>query len=306
MSEEFNVLGEFKGIAQQIPEPLPWNDYFMAFANMTAARSSCHRLKVGSVLVKDKRIISCGYNGFLPGLPHQSQVRDGHEQATVHAEQNCISDCAGRGVLARGATVYVTHFPCINCTKIIIASGIEQVKYFNDYRNDPIAIDLLGQAGISVQQLPNTEFLEQLTGLLDRIPQRLGWNEYFMCFAWLTASRSVRQAELSGCVMVQDRRVISCGYNGYLPGLPHQRLDRGEDDLAIIHAAQNCISDCAKRGVNTDGAHVYMTSYPDINCTKILIASGVTVVRYCDELCDADEITATLLAQAGVSVIRAT
>ena len=77
----------------------------------TAERSPCHRLQVGCILVKDNRIISQGYNGFLPGCVHTSIVRDGHEQATVHAEQNAISDAARRGVAVQNSTIYITHYP---------------------------------------------------------------------------------------------------------------------------------------------------------------------------------------------------
>ena len=88
-----------------------WDDYFKEITITTAKRSSCERLNVGCLIVKDKRIISAGYNGFLPGCPHKSIVRDNHEQATVHAEQNAISDYAKRGVYVI-KYAYITHYPC--------------------------------------------------------------------------------------------------------------------------------------------------------------------------------------------------
>ena len=100
---------------------LSCDEFFLEMACLSSKRSPCDRLKVGCVLVKDNRMISQGYNGFLPGCPHKSIVRDNHEQATVHAEQNAISDCAKRGVSCNGATVYVTHYPCIICTRILLA-----------------------------------------------------------------------------------------------------------------------------------------------------------------------------------------
>lgn len=134
-----------------------WDEYFMATTFLIASRSACERLNVGCVLVSGgdhrNRIIAAGYNGFLPGSPHMSRVRDGHEQATVHAEQNAIADAARRGISVEGATAYVTHFPCVNCAKIIIAAGVKAVKYHSDYRNDPIAKELFDEAGISVAQL---------------------------------------------------------------------------------------------------------------------------------------------------------
>ena len=106
---------------------LSWDDYFMSIAFLISSRSTCDRLHVGCVLVKDTRIISVGYNGFLPKLPHKSCVRDGHEQATVHSEQNAITDCAKRGVPTDNATAYITHYPCINCCKILCAAGIKKI-----------------------------------------------------------------------------------------------------------------------------------------------------------------------------------
>ena len=115
-----------------------WEEYFVKIAKVTSERSSCERLKVGCVIVKDNRIISQGYNGFLPGCPHKSIVVNNHEQATVHAEQNAISDCAKRGVSCLGSTAYITHYPCINCMKILCASGIKDIRYIDNYRNDEI------------------------------------------------------------------------------------------------------------------------------------------------------------------------
>lgn len=115
-----------------------WTEYFKQLALITASRSPCERLKVGCVLVKDNRIISQGYNGFLPGAPHESKVIDNHEQSTVHAEQNAITDCAKRGVSSAECDAYITHYPCVNCMKILCASGIKNIFYINDYKNDSL------------------------------------------------------------------------------------------------------------------------------------------------------------------------
>ena len=134
-------------------ERLSWDDYFISIAFLISSRSCCDRLHVGCVLVKDTRIISVGYNGFLPGSPHISRIVNNHEQSTVHAEQNCISDCAKRGITVLNATSYITHYPCINCAKILVASGIKYIKYYNDYNNDPIVQDLLTESGIEIIKL---------------------------------------------------------------------------------------------------------------------------------------------------------
>ena len=134
-----------------------WDDYFMSAALLVSMRSTCERLHVGCILVSGgkhrNRISAAGYNGFRPGAPHASHVRDGHEQATVHAEQNAIADAAKRGISVLGSTAYITHFPCLNCTKILVSSGICSIKYHRNYNNDPLALELLDEAGVSVQIL---------------------------------------------------------------------------------------------------------------------------------------------------------
>jgi dCMP deaminase len=134
-----------------------WDEYFMATAVLLATRSPCERLHVGCLIVsggeRRNRIVAAGYNGFLPGTPHVSRVRDNHEQATVHAEQNAIADAARRGSSIEGCTVYITHFPCINCAKILASAGIAEIKYRNDYQNDPLVAPLLADAGLKITQL---------------------------------------------------------------------------------------------------------------------------------------------------------
>ena len=129
----------------------------MATAALIASRSNCERLNVGCVIVtggdRKNRIVAAGYNGFLPGTPHLSRVADGHEQATVHAEQNAIADAARRGSSVEGCVAYVTHYPCINCAKILAASGIAEIKFRGDYANDPLVGQILADAGVKIAQL---------------------------------------------------------------------------------------------------------------------------------------------------------
>lgn len=151
------ILDQLEALTTSWTERPTWDAYFMATAMLMSTRSSCERLNVGCVIVsggdQKHRIIAAGYNGFLPGAPHTSRVRDGHEQATVHAEQNAISDAARRGVSLEGATVYITHFPCINCAKILAAAGIALIKYRKDYRNDELVVELLKGSGVAIEQL---------------------------------------------------------------------------------------------------------------------------------------------------------
>ena len=129
-----------------------WDEYFKKICLVTRERSSCHRLQVGCILVKENRIISQGYNGFLPGCPHKSIVRNNHEQSTVHAEQNAICDCAKRGVNCNGATAYITHYPCIICCKLLLASGIKEIKYIEDYKNDELVKEYCDQLKVEINK----------------------------------------------------------------------------------------------------------------------------------------------------------
>ncbi len=127
-----------------------WDEYFKKIVLATSERSSCERLQVGCLLVKDNRIVSQGYNGFLPGCPHISKLRNNHEQATVHAEQNAICDCAKRGVSCIGATAYITHYPCIICCRLLLVSGIKDIKYIENYKNDELVAYFCKQAKVKV------------------------------------------------------------------------------------------------------------------------------------------------------------
>jgi len=130
-----------------------WNSYFKEIVKVTSTRSPCKRLKVGCILVSDNRIISQGYNGFLPGCPHVSVVRDTHEQATIHAEQNALCDCAKRGVSCDNSIAYITHYPCLICTRLLLASGITQINYIEDYKNDALVDYFARQKNIKITKI---------------------------------------------------------------------------------------------------------------------------------------------------------
>jgi dCMP deaminase len=140
-------------LLSNIDTKLSWDEYFISTALLLSSRSACERLHVGCVIVKNNRIITAGYNGFLPGAPHKSIVIDNHEQATIHAEQNAITDCANRGVSVKDAVVYITHFPCINCAKILAASGIKEIKYLHDYKNNEVVYQILDGIKVSINKI---------------------------------------------------------------------------------------------------------------------------------------------------------
>jgi dCMP deaminase len=137
-----------------------WDSYFMDIAKLVATRATCPRRQVGALIVRDKQIVSTGYNGAPRGLPHCPPggpendwplgcMRAGHCIRSLHAEQNALLQAAKIGVACEGATMYVTDQPCNSCAKMIINAGIERVIYEGDYP-DEFSLELFRQAGMEV------------------------------------------------------------------------------------------------------------------------------------------------------------
>ncbi len=119
-----------------------WDRYFMNIAREVATRSTCDRKHVGAVIVRDKTILSTGYNGSIRGLPHCDEaghlMEDGHCVRTIHAEVNAIVQAARHGVRIEGAGIYVTASPCWSCFKLLANAGIERIVYGEFYRDERI------------------------------------------------------------------------------------------------------------------------------------------------------------------------
>jgi dCMP deaminase len=117
-----------------------WDEYFMGIAEQAATRSTCSRKHVGAVIVRDRTVLSTGYNGSLRGLPHCEDVgcvmEDGHCVTTVHAEANAILQAAKNGVSVDGAEIYTTASPCWSCFKLIVNAGIRRIAYGEFYREE--------------------------------------------------------------------------------------------------------------------------------------------------------------------------
>ena len=134
-----------------------WDEYFMRIAHEVATRSTCPRLAVGAVVVRDKRILTTGYNGAPSGMPHCDDVGclirvvDGRKscQRTLHAEQNAIIQAAYHGVSVRDSVLYCTHQPCLLCVKMIMNAGVEEVRYAGGYP-DPLALELAAGGGLQM------------------------------------------------------------------------------------------------------------------------------------------------------------
>ncbi len=134
-----------------------WDEYFMNIAATVATRSTCDRAAVGAVIVRDKRILTTGFNGSPAGLPHCDDVGhlmvDGHCVRTTHAEANAIIQAALHGISTKGAICYVTHFPCLGCTKMLINAGITAIIYANNYRIDQNADTFFSDANIEIRAI---------------------------------------------------------------------------------------------------------------------------------------------------------
>lgn len=145
-------INEFVSNNNSNNKRLNWDEYFMSIALLASCRSPCERLHVGSVIVKNNRIISMGYNGYIPGAPHVSRIQDNHEQSIIHSEINAITDCAKRGASLEGAKIYVTHYPCINCFRSIAACGIKEIYYHDDYNNNIVVQELANDSNILIKK----------------------------------------------------------------------------------------------------------------------------------------------------------
>lgn len=121
-----------------------WDTYFMDIAFKVKERSTCPRLHVGAIIVKDKRIKGTGYNGSPAGLPHCSDegcyLVDNHCKRTIHAEVNCLLETSPEE--RKGATIYVTHQPCPDCQKLIITSGIKRLVFAEEYQPEVSWLEL--------------------------------------------------------------------------------------------------------------------------------------------------------------------
>ena len=159
-------------IHPQMPAPAAdrpsWETYFMDITALVAKRTTCLRRAVGAIIVKDKRILSTGYNGAPSHIRHcrevgclreQMQVPSGqrHELCRgIHAEQNAIIQAAYHGVSIRGSALFCTTQPCSICAKMIINAGITEIIYASGYA-DPMAVEMLAEAGVALKQFNGDE-----------------------------------------------------------------------------------------------------------------------------------------------------
>jgi|SRR3989344_2847624 len=141
-----------------------WDEYFIGMADYVGSRGTCDRGKSGCVIARDKRVVSTGYVGSPPGLPHCDEV--GHEMHTIvnedgaksqhcirtaHAEQNAIAQAARFGISLDGSTLYCKMTPCYNCAKSIITAGIKRIVTKNDYHASKRSKEIFKKAGVKLE-----------------------------------------------------------------------------------------------------------------------------------------------------------
>jgi len=141
-----------------------WDEYFIEMAFVASKRSTCLRRKVGALMVKDRRILTTGYNGAPKGLAHCDKVGCVREKMDIpsgqrhelcrgiHAEQNAIIQAAVHGVSIAGAACYITHQPCVVCAKMLVNAGVKEIITAGQYPDD-LAREILAEAGISCRKL---------------------------------------------------------------------------------------------------------------------------------------------------------
>jgi dCMP deaminase len=138
-------------------ERASWDEYFMNIARVISSRSTCPRKYVGAVIVRNRTILSTGYNGSIRGLPHCSDVghmmEEGHCVATIHAEANAIIQAAKNGVMIDGGSIYVTASPCWGCFKHCANAGLERIVYGEFYR-DQRSFEVAEKLGIEMVHMP--------------------------------------------------------------------------------------------------------------------------------------------------------
>ena len=138
-----------------------WEDYFMNIAIEVSTRATCDRKHVGSLIVRDKTILSTGYNGSIRGMPHCDEVghlmENDHCVATIHAETNALLQAAKNGTSIEGSEIYITASPCWSCFKMIANAGIKKI-YFGEFYRDERIFEVAKKLNIELHHIKVEQF----------------------------------------------------------------------------------------------------------------------------------------------------
>ena len=198
-----------------------WDHYFMEIARVVASRATCDRKHVGAVIVRDRVILSTGYNGSVKGMAHCSDVghmmEDGHCVRTVHSEANAIIQAAKNGVAIDGGTIYCTASPCWPCFKLIANAGLKKIIFGEMYRDDRIT-QFAKEAGIALVDLsvPKPSVEERMS----RFAKDAGMSDFNL---WLQPDQCVRCSSSAAMISIVDTLTNTMIYKCAACGHEHKK-----------------------------------------------------------------------------------
>uniref|UniRef100_A0A0P4WC24 Probable deoxycytidylate deaminase n=1 Tax=Scylla olivacea TaxID=85551 RepID=A0A0P4WC24_SCYOL len=268
---------------------LPWDDYFMAVAFLSAMRSKDPSSQVGACIVNaDKKIVGIGYNGMPIGcsddeLPWNKESLDPLQTKYMyvcHAEMNAIMNKNSSDLA--GCCVYVALFPCNECAKLVIQAGIREVVFFSDkHQQKPETVaskKMLNMAGVAYRD-QNSKRKDYLS-----------WEEYFMAMAHLSALRSKDPiTQVGACIVNSKKKIVGIGYNGMPLGCNDDLMPWGNSSsnkletkyMYVCHAGVNAIMN--KNSCDVSGCTLYVALFPCNECAKVIIQAGIKTIIYASD-----------------------
>lgn len=311
---------------------LPWDDYFMAVAFLSAMRSKDPSSQVGACIVNaDKKIVGIGYNGMpfgcsddeLPWSKESSDPLQTKYMYVCHAEMNAImnKNCSDLA----GCRVYVALFPCNECAKLVIQAGIREVVFFSDkHQQKPETVAskrMLDMAGVVYRQYtPSRRKIElnlslkepeknEPTADITQSSERdqnskrkdyLSWEEYFMAMAHLSALRSKDPStQVGACIVNSKKKIVGIGYNGMPLGCDDDLMPWGKSSTNNLENKYMYVCHAEvnaimnKNSFDVSGCTLYVALFPCNECAKVIIQAGIKTIIYAS---DANKDQASILA----------
>lgn len=298
---------------------LPWDDYFMAVAFLSAMRSKDPCSQVGACIVNtDRKIVGIGYNGMPRGcsddeLPWNKESSDPLQTKYMyvcHAEMNAIMNKNGSDLA--GCCIYVALFPCNECSKLIIQAGIREVIFLSDkHHKKPETVaskKMLDMARVVYRQYcpsqkkielnlsPKKEEWSKTTIDIVQSSNRdintkrkdyLAWEEYFMAMAHLSALRSKDPStQVGACIVNQSKKIVGIGYNGMPLGCSDDQLPWGKSSTNKLETKYMYVCHAEvnaimnKNTFDVSGCTLYVALFPCNECAKVIIQAGIKKIIY--------------------------
>uniref|UniRef100_A0A0P4WGY5 Probable deoxycytidylate deaminase n=1 Tax=Scylla olivacea TaxID=85551 RepID=A0A0P4WGY5_SCYOL len=301
---------------------LPWDDYFMAVAFLSAMRSKDPSSQVGACIVNaDKKIVGIGYNGMPIGcsddeLPWNKESLDPLQTKYMyvcHAEMNAIMNKNSSDLA--GCCVYVALFPCNECAKLVIQAGIREVVFFSDkHQQKPETVaskKMLNMAGVAYRQYTPSQSKIELNLSLkeqekseptaditqsserDQNSKRkdyLSWEEYFMAMAHLSALRSKDPiTQVGACIVNSKKKIVGIGYNGMPLGCNDDLMPWGNSSSNKLETKYMYVCHAGvnaimnKNSCDVSGCTLYVALFPCNECAKVIIQAGIKTIIYASD-----------------------